>query len=98
MLTCNYYCNQKQDCAPVTKPIKQILNDFTKVKRFDKVGLKLGLLLISLGKLNLKRAISSCVSPSSCVDGLGYVLRSPLIIKRNPEYKLLPVVQSTALA
>lgn len=32
------------------------------------------------------------------VDGLGYVLRSTLIIKRNPEYKLLPVVQSTALA
>lgn len=25
-------------------------------------------------------------------------MRSPLIIKRNPEYKLLPVVQSTALA
>lgn len=42
--------------------------------------------------------ISPCVSISSCVDGLGYVLRMPLIIKRNPEYKLLPVVQSTALA
>lgn len=40
--------------------------------------------------------ISPCVSISSCVDGLGFVLRSPLIIKRNPEYKLLPVVQSTA--
>lgn len=25
-------------------------------------------------------------------------MRMPLIIKRNPEYKLLPVVQSTALA
>lgn len=42
--------------------------------------------------------ISPFVSISSCVDGLGYVSRSPLIIKRNPEYKLLPVVQSTALA
>lgn len=42
--------------------------------------------------------ISPCVGISSCVDGLGYVLRSPLIIKRNLEYKLLPVVQSTALA
>lgn len=53
--------------------------------------------LISEAKLHLRKS-DSCVSISSCVDGLGYVSRSPLIIKRNPEYKLLPVVQSTALA
>lgn len=49
-------------------------------------------------KVTPQRVISPYVSISSCVDGLSYVLRSPLIIKKNSEYKLLPVVQSTALA
>lgn len=44
------------------------------------------------------RLIPPRVSISSCVDGLDYVSRGTLIIKRNPEYKLHPVVQSTALA
>lgn len=42
-----------------------------------------------------ERARLPCVS--ICVDELNSLLRSRLIIKRDPDYKLFPIVQSAAL-